>query len=183
MYVNISDTYSSEIEEFCKNNNYTISYGVTELTKLGLLAYEMFKKSNLTPETQITIPERENLKIVTAPYIPTEFLDSKRFLTQLPMTSLLDKVDLFKDVNKLSSRGLALSVLLRFSMEKYNNMKEKPSIAFLKPSKNTEKSLVLSDDKKLFEELKIFQENIHVKQRNSVILFLLQLAFEELEKQ
>ena len=182
MYVNISDTYSSEIEEFCKNNNYSINAGVTELTKLGLLAYEMFKKSNLTPETHITIQERERFKIVTKPYLSTELLDSKRFLTQLPIT-LLDKVDLFKEVNKLSNRGLALSVLLRFSIEKYNNMLEKPSIAFLKPAKNIEKTLILSDDKNLFEELKKFQESIHVKQRSSVILFLLQLAFDELEKE
>lgn len=181
MHINIPDTYAPKIEKFCKENGYSLTLGVTELTNLGLLAYEMLKKSNLISHTYLSV-ERENFKIDPTPYLPTNFLKSKKFLTQLP-APILDKIDMFKDANKLSNRSLALSVLLRFSMQKYHSLEDKPSISFLKPLRNVEKSIIVSDDKCLFEELIKFQQLIHVKQRNISILFLLQLAFEELEKE
>lgn len=181
MYINISDRHIEKIQEFCDNNNYdNFNLAANELIRLGLLAYDMIQKSNITP--QITM-NRKHLKYDTSPYIPTKFLPSKRFLTQLP-SNVLEQIDAFRDVNKLGNRGLALSVLLRLGILRYYDIpaSERPSVTIVKPIKSMEKSLILSDDQELFEMLESFQKELHIKQRNITILFLLEIIFDDISK-
>lgn len=179
MYISIPDRYAEQIQDFCNNNNHeSINSAANELIRLGLLAYDMILKSNFNPKIVLN---KDNFKYEISPYLPTEFLEQKRFLTQLPV-SFADTLDTFRDVNNLANRSMALSVLLRIAILRYHEIpdKEKPSITILKPLKNREKTLILSDDKELFLLLENFQKEIRVKQRSTTILFLIQLMIDEI---
>lgn len=152
---------------------------MTELIRLGLLADEMIVQPNIQ-----NFPSEMALKKITIPeeYKPKKFLKQQKFIGHLSENTI-EQVNTFSSINGLDGRNTCISVLIRFGLQYYNELEEKPPFDTVKQKIKTQKTLVLSNDEELFEELIAFQEEVGIGQRTIVVRYLLNLGLEYVKKQ
>lgn len=179
--LNLPDSLIEKFETFYEKGNFvSINAAVTELIRLGLLANEMIVQPNLN-QNAFTIPQ-VNALTIPEHYKPSKLLNNQKFLAHLSENTI-DKINAFAHQNKLDSRNITVSVLLRFGMQYYHELAKKPSFDTAKQLVKTDKTLVLSNDGKLFEELEEFQKETGVRQRTLLVRYLLNLGFEYTKNQ
>lgn len=176
--LNVPDKVLENINSFSNKHGFSSnSATILELIRIGLLADKFIDETNLLPN----IIQPIQTQIDVAPYLPKSTLESPRFLAKIP-NNLLTQINSFQIANRIPNRPQAISILIRYALEKYKTLHEK-TFELTSPPPTDKKIIISSKDAEIFSLLKKFQDETSCTKRTVAVYFLLQLAFDELEKQ
>ncbi|MBS6559084.1 MAG: hypothetical protein KH355_02280 [Clostridiales bacterium] len=177
--LNIPDEVLKNINSFSSKHGFSNNtVTILELIRIGLLADKFIEETNLLPNIIQPIQTQIDIK----PYLPKSSLETQRFLAKIP-NSFSTQINSFQIANQIPNRSLAISILIRYALDKYKTLGKEKNDFKLNPSLLTEKrAIVSSKDEEIFSLLKKFQDEIACTKRTVAVCFLLQLAFDELEK-
>lgn len=176
--LNIPDKTLENINSFANKHGFSNnSATILELIRIGLLADKFVDETNLLP----SIIQPIQTQIDVTPYLPKSTLESPRFLAKIPK-SLLAQINSFRITNQLQNQPLAISILIRYALEKYKTLGKK-EFELASSLQTEKKTIVTTKDEEVFSLLKKFQEEVSCSKRTLAVCSLLQFAFEELEKE